>query len=748
MKKKIIALVLTVVFISVFFTGCSLFVKNDDRDYHQVVAGVSYKAQDGSTLTAEVYKGEVNTQVNAYAAYFMQNLSWSADDVVEYCFNSVTRQKLLLLYAQEYLYNNKLIPQDFAYESLGAWNDFKNKDTKNLLPAYRAFLSIDEFRHCIELVNKSMDEQWQTLIEENEDEASKNNGETSSGEDEDKVADSDLLTAREKKESANTEEEDEEYNLNESIQTEEDVVKYFADLYDLVMDASKVENAYFENYVNTIIRNESDEDAKKIKRTALKTLNDRMKDQFVNYEYFLVQQIQNYIVEKYTDSIGETEKVIKDVEKDFDARYKRMVDSSVESYKDSSAYNTAVGNKTFAYAAPSKDYLQVKSILLSFTDEQKNAITNLSNLASHNEDFAKQLREVFATGVVPSDFAYDEASLKVFAQLGIKVNVSNPDYDADEDELVNAYTDASIKDKENVYSNPSVDFMVVLASMANDMKSKVDRALAWANDNNMSDIEKYLIKQNASQEAFNDWINLVNDDGGMFTSDVYAVTPDGEETSYVEEYTVLARALADAGVGATAINGYDTTDSSTGSVAYAGTTEILKVGNGNYTLYKQQMNSSVGEDKDELEANVYTLVTESGAELSFIVNEFGIHIVLLASKPIDEELGGISERTEKVTDDGKEVDKTFYVKGIDYLSEYSVKVEYEKDADDKDIKSQIKSIVVEKKTIEESLKELLNEEISGDVTRLQQLNLFSDETQIQKKDKVFKQIVKELEDKL
>ena len=746
MKKKIVALALTVVLISMFFTGCSLFSTNEDRDYHQVVANVSYKTNDGSTLTAEVFKGEVNTQVNVYAAYFMQN-GWTADEIVEYCFNSVARQKLLLLYAQEYVYNNKLVPQDFAYDSLGAWNDFKNKDRNNMLAAYRAFVTIDELRHCIELVNKSLDEQWQSLIEENEKEADKNNGETSSGEeDEDKVDDKDLLAAREKKESANSEEEDDEYELNESIKTEENVVNYFADLYELNMDASSIENAYFTKYVNTIIRNESDDEAKKIKRTALKTLEDRMKDQFVDYEYFLVQQIQSYIVEKYTDHIGETEKIIQEVNDDFDARYKRLVDSAIESYKDSSAYNTAVGNKTFAYAAPSKDYLQVKSLLLSFSDAQKSAITNLANLNSHSEDFIKVLREIFATGVVPAE--YEDMQFEVFARLGIEVNVSNPDYDADEDELKDAYTDASIKDKENVYANPSVNYMTVLAAMANDIKAKTDRALNWANDNNMSDIEKYLIKQNAAQEAFNDWLNLSNDDSGTFKNDVYAVTPEGEETSYVEEYTVLARALATAGVGATAIKDYSKDNAETGTVVYAGTTEILKAGNGAYTIYKQNMKSSVGKGKDELEANVFTLVTESGAELSFIVNEFGIHVVMVASKPVDETLGSISEQVEKVTEDNKEVDKTFYIKGTDYISEYSVKFEYEKDEDDNDIKTQIKNIVVEKSTIEEALKKLLNEELSSDVTRLQQLNLFGDETQITKVDKVYKQVVSELKDRL
>lgn len=747
MKKKIVALILMVALISTFFVGCSLFETDANRDYHQIVANVSYNTQNSGTLTAVVYKGEVKTQVNMYGSYFIQSYGWSADDVVEYCYNNVARQKLLLLYAQEYLYLNKLIPDGFGFDSLGAWNDFKNKDVKNHVEAYAKFLTVDELRHCIEQVNKQFDESWQDLIEEREKELAKNDGsdgETSSGEEEEEVKDSDLLTAREQKSQADDEEEEDEYELNEAIKTEKDIVKYFADKYEVAIDDSSLSNAYFFNYVNSLIRKENNDKAK-IMRTALSELRKNIENQYMDYEYFLVQQMQNQINTKYTDHVGTLDKVIDEVNKDFDARYNSLVSDALNTYndKDNSAYNTAVGNQTFVYAAPSKDYLQVKSILLSFTDAQKNAITKLAELNSSNEDITKILRDAYATGVVPTE--YEDLALEVFADLGIKVNVSNPDYDSENDKLVDAYTDASIEDKENVYANPSVDYLTVLSAMANDIKAKVDRALDWAGANNMSEIEKYLVKQNASKEAFNDWINLVNDDSGMVSSDVYSVTPDGESTSYVEEYTVLARALSNAGIGAMAIKDYDTSNSSTGNIEYAGTTEILKGGNGAYTLYKQNMTSSVGEFKDELSADVYTLVTASGAEISFIVNEFGIHIVMLAGLPVDENLGDFSEQVRPDTADETK-DKTFFVKNINYLYEYTVKVEYAKDEEDNDIKTQIEKITVESKTIEEYLKDTLNDELSSNITRLQQLKLFGDDTHISKVDKVYKQIVDELKD--
>lgn len=754
MKKKIVALILMLALVSTFFVGCSLFEKDANRDYHQVVANVSYTTADGSTLTAVVYKGEVKAEINYYGAYYLQY--WTADQLVEYCFNSVARKKLLLLYAQEYLYNNKLIPDGFGYNNLGEWNAFKNKDVKNYVEAYSKFLTVDELRYCIEKVNEQLDESWKDLIEEREDESAKNedsSNDDTQDKDEDEVKDSDLLEARGQKDRTGDDDND-EYVLNETIKERKDVVKYFADKYELTLDDGDVANAYFFNYVNALIRNEADNSKAKIMKSAFNELKKNLENQYMDYEYFLVQQMQNQIIAKYTDSVGTLDAVIKQVEKDYASRYKSLVAGAVASYndKDNSAYNTAVGEKTFAYATPSKDYLQVKSILLSFSEKQKSAITYISDILNSNEDIAKIARNAYATGVVPDKYKDQLSFVDALPELGIKVNVSNPDYDADEDELKNAYTDASIEDKKDVYANPSVDYLTVLVAMAIDIQAKVDKASKWASDNNMSDTEQYLVKQYASQEAFNDWINLVNDDPGMVSSDVYAVTPDGKSTTYVEEYTVLARALTDAGVGAMTIKNYKTDKTlKSGTASYEGTTEILKKANEiGYTIYKEEMISSVGEFEDDFSADVYTLVTSDGAEISFIVNEFGIHIVMVVSLPADEELGTISEQTAKDPED-KEKDKTFYVKNDDYLYEYSVKIEYKKDKDEEGnetVTEEIEKITVEKKTIKEYLEKTLKDELSSNVTRLQQLNLFSDDTYISKVDKVYKQIVKELEESI
>ncbi|MDE5616923.1 MAG: hypothetical protein K2I78_03960, partial [Clostridia bacterium] len=388
-------------------------------------------------------------------------------------------------------------------------------------------------------------------------------------------------------------------------------------------------------------------------------------------------------------------------------------------------------------AGPSKENIQVKSILLSFTDSQKSAITNLTSLYPNNDELIKSFRAAIATGETENEA--DKEMLELYTKLGINVNVSNPDYDADEDELKDAYTDATIEDKEDAYANSAVSYLTVLYAMAEDIQAKVEEATKAAKDLSLRD--QYLVREYASQQAFNDWINLVNDDSGMFSNDFYGVTPDGEATSYVEEYTVLARELTSAGVGAMAVENYtEDRDPSNGSVAYDGSTEILKSANGDYTIYKTNATSSVGEDEDELTADIYTLVTASGAKVSFIINEFGIHIVMVSAIPMDDEKGTITEQVVPAEEDDEE-DTTMYIKGLDYVYSYTVEITYAKDEDGNEDKSKIESVEVEVKTIENYYQETIKDELSLDITSLRQSNLFADEDFAEKSEKVFKQIM-------
>ena len=745
MKKKIIALVLLVTLIAALLTGCSLFETDTNRDYHQVLATVSYDTGNG-VISNVVYKGEVVSYVNRYGATYMNQLGWSAEQIVEYFYNSLTRQKLMVLYAQDYLYKNKLVASDFdsKFATLDAWNSYKSE---NPIDAYRAFMSVDEFRYCIEQTNSQFDEAWQDYVDEEKKNNDKNSG-TSDDDKDDEEEDDDIeyLEARSQI-TASESDEDDEYVKQDGINTDADIVKYFADKYEIEIDSSDVANAYFFNYINTVIKKDiADKATYDAERTALKSVRDNSLGEILDYDYFLLQQMTSYIIDKYTDHVGTTV-ADKEINDNVTIRYNKQVELDLKSYFKSDDYSTAVGGGTFAYAGPNKDNIQVKSILLSFTDEQSDALTLLKTMYPDNDKLVEAYREAIATGVAGD--GVDKAMLELYTKLGINVNVSNPDYDADEDELKDAYTDATIEDKENAYAYSAVSYLTVLYAMAEDIQAKVNRATEAAKD--MSPRDQYLVKEYASKQAFNDWINLVNDDGGMFSNDFYGVTPEGQSTSYVAEYTVLARKLVDwvseeNRVGAMAIENYaENSESSTDNVAYDGNTAVLKAANGEFTLYKKHATSSVGEDEEELATDIYTMVTANDAEISFIINEFGIHIVMVTALPMDDNKGNITEQV--VTDedeDGEETEKTMYVKGLDYVYDYTVEIIYAKDEEGNEDKTKIESINVDVTTIEDNYKEAIKDELSLDVTSVRQSNLFANDDFAKKADKVFKQIMKNL----
>lgn len=739
MKKKVIVLLLILVMVSSIFVGCDLFTKDGNRDYHQVVATINYNTGDSGVISSVLYKGEVMTYVNAYAAAYINYMS--IEDMVDYFYDNLTKQKLVILYAQEYLYDTNALPSAFKTEfaSLGAWNDYKDKNGE--AAAYKKFLTLDEYRYCVEQANAQFEESWNDAISELEEENNKNEntGDEDTDDDTDTTDDEDLLDARQQK-TEESEEEDTEYKENADIDSEQAMLEYFENLYGVDL-GDNVNDAYFFNYVNELIKKEiNNKDKYDNMKAALKTLRESLEEQYADYDYFLVQQMQSFIVDKYQDQIGEELDSVK-VNENVTIRYDKQVATDIKAYVSNDDYKSALDNGTYTYAAPSKDYVQVKSILLSFSDKQLEAIEQIAKLYVQDENIAKAYRDAIATGFVGD---LNKEDIEVFAKLGIDVNVSNPDYDPDEDELKDAYTDASVEGKDNAYANPAVSYLTVLYAMAEDIQSKVDLAVKYAEDNNMSDLEKYLVKEYASKQAFNDWIYLVNDDSGMFSSDSYLVTPEGEATTYVEEYTVLARALTSAGVGAMAINDYSVdATSETGTANYAGTTEILKSANGAYTIYKKTMESSVGEGEDNISADVYTMVTANGAEISFIVNEYGIHIVMLTGKPVDENKGTITTQVEKNEDDE---DVTMYVKGDDYLYSYEVTIEYAKDEEGNEDRSKIEKITVETTSIKENNEKLVKEEMSSDVSTLQQLGLFSNDTYTTKNDKVYKQILEEAKD--
>lgn len=690
MKRKLLAIVIVVAVIASLTVGCSsgIFEIDGNRDYHQVVATVQY-----NQMSAPIYKGDVLVSYSQYAPIYMQYYGMSSEEVVEYLYQNLSRQKLVLLYAKDYLAKNDLgITDDAAIAKLS------NED----------FLTVDEIRYCIEKTNKTFEDSWQQLISDLEDEQEQNSGD-SDEEKEETEEDEDLLEARPGREE---EEESDEY-VDQGLTDKNELPEKFVD------------------YVNDKISSEEDEDAQKNMQSALNDLNKNLESSYKDYDYYLNSYYETRILEKYEEMLGESLPEITDDE--INTYYTKLKNTQISNYIDESAYSSALSSATNLIYHTTKGYSQVRSILLKFSEDQTAALENVQSLLEGNDTAIENYRALLALG---SDVVSSE-ELGIYENLtdnGIKVNVSNPDYNADEDELKDAYTDLG------------VDYRVILYAMANDIAEKADKLVEAAKAQGITDADQLeAVRNYALSEAVTDWLYLVNDDDGMFESDTYTVTPDGSSSTYVEEYTVLARKLAAQGAGSYYNESADNFEE---GVALSYTveegktpTELLEQANGKTYSISSEVMKSTDENDEELSTTVYTLKTEEGNEISFIVNDYGIHVVFVKSLFLDDSQ---SSAITEIKDEDGEVKG--YLVGPDYKHSTEVKVEYVKD-ENGDKTDEIKEITVEIKTVKEVLKESIKDGKISDNYNDEMNKFLQDyaEKCIEQNSKVYKKILKEVQ---
>ena len=658
MKKKLLAMILIVAVVATLLTGCTLFPVDEERDYHQVVATVDYK-----DMSKDVLKGDLLNYYVQYGGTYIYYYGWTEAETLEYLCTSLARQNLLLLYAKEYLATQA--DPDITDAEIAA---MKAED----------FLTVDERRYCIEQTNKSFEESWRSLITELEEEQAANEGTTDEEEPE---------------EGETTEEEELEAR---PVRPEEEESDEYVD--EGMTDAAQLPKGFMDT-VQSKIDAEADATARKNMSTALKELQDNLASGFRDYAYYLNSQYETRILDKYSEALGDALPEITDEE--LDARYNRLVSLDISKYTDEEAYASALESTSDIYYHTTQGYSQVRSILLKFTDEQTDALKTITNMVGDNEKAVEAYRAILAlgedvAGKMPAQFAS-------LADLGIKVNVSNPDYDEEEDELADAYTDKG------------VDYKVILYAMADDIAAKVAAAEKAATAAKISGSDLELVKQYAANEAITDWIYLVNDDTGMFDSESYVLSPSGSASSYVEEYTVLGRALADQGIGSYAIPA-DSFKEGAAALAYTAAegkepTAILNAVNGKTYEIASKAETSVDENSEELKTTVYTLRTEAGNKISFIVNDYGIHIVYVAGKFLDASKGDWSEYKE-----GYKLD-------IDYLHSYKVEFEYAED-EEGNATDTIIGVTLTKTTIGEYIKETIKDERSSAAFSDKQTEIF------------------------
>lgn len=696
MKKKFIALAMVVIMVlgtvAGTLIGCDIITTNAEKDYKQVVATVQYGG-----LSDVVLKGELRTIYNSYGPMYVQYYGMTEEEALEYLFDSLARQSLLLLKAKAEL--AKEMGVTFGNDS----------DITDLL-------TDDEIRYCIQRANAEFKSQWEANIEERENEqaANDNADEETPSEEEETDEELEARPVREEQEPS-TDYVDQGFVADE----EHAFPAVFSEWYN--EQIAQVQKEIDE--LNEQIANAGDADTSELEakldeartkrsnmRSAYTDLLNSLTDNYTDYDYFLNAQYESRIAEKYEELLG------KELTVSYEevAEYIKVIGkTNVDELLDEDAYASAVEGGTIVKHYE-KGYFNVRSILLGFTEEQKTYLTSLTDRLG--EDNVDVFRAVVALGTAGINAGYtgiDTSSSVVedivarWGDKGIGINISNTEYDASTDALKDAYTARN------------VNYADVLAAMVKYISASTSEFLATAQSVMGEEYaaNESVLKQYAIGEAFTDLMYLVNDDDGMFESESYQVTPDGTATSYVEEYAVLARRLykesesdTRAEIGKMAVS-----ESNRGDLMISGTTSDALFNNDafpeaagvQYSIYVSEMTSTIADGK-KIDAPVYTFVTEEGS-ISFIINTYGIQIVMINGYAFDETQIGST-----VSSEVDEAGHTWYVLGDDYEYQTVVTVNYKVDDDfsyalDENDEKIIESITVERKTLKESFRESMLE---------------------------------------
>lgn len=574
MRKKLVALVTVVLILSVALTGCGMFTVNAERDYKQVLVTVDYDGMHGT-----VTKGE-------FLEYYAQNYQyyaqyWEPKKIVDEFLVSLAKREILVLEARKYFAEQKGID--------------KNSD---LL----AFLNPDELKWVNEQTNKMFDENWDTIVKDLIKDEQANKGEEDNNDDEDENKSN--LAPRPTYEE---EEESSEFVADPSV-TAHEIVDFF--------------------------KTKENENLSKLEKKGLEKIKKNLIDQFKDYDYFLYNQAESRLLQKFQ----EANQTVNITEEDLIKKYSVIYDKNTQEYKNSSSYKSALesGNSTIIYH--NGQYVKVKSIMLKFSDAQTSMLNSLKALYPDDEQksILNEYRKVLVTGDGDLPFLNDSKN------LGLLVNISNLDYDPDAECKDENCTCPSFKDGKhvenghiidrdpsnlnidgctcvecahNAYEKYNVPYLDIIDMIGEEVEAAAQTAESeYASkypDEDELGKQMYIVQEKI--KAFEKLIYKVNDDEGMFGGKEYLETPSGNTSSYVTEYTALVRAL----------------------LRDNGTSGVMKVNNDTTTYM-------VNDEEVEIYTNDNTV--------SYIINDYGVHIVMLTTVPVDKVLNDgkytVEENTE------------------------------------------------------------------------------------------------------
>ena len=648
MKKRLIALVIIVVMLAAFVFTCvscstGIFSVDEERDYYEVIATVKY-----GDLSKDIYKGQLKAYINSYGATYQQNYNMTIDEIAEYFYNTLTRSAMITLYAKYYIYEQaKASVAEYSYVDTS--KDIDKLEAKD-------FITLKQLVYAIDQVNDEVLSSYDSLVANLE----------TNDEEEEEEEDEDALDPR----TVRTYDEESRSSYDKDLTCKSIAAVYGADYINLTYDeitsefiTGTLKVASVDEFIDSIdvfdvinakIKAETETSKKKNMKSALKTLKDNISKSYSEYNKFLEDKIEACILNVLKEGLEEAAKGQVTTDEAINAKYEKLIIDNL-SKLDADTYATSLSGSTFMPVNAAQDYSGVKSILLKFSDAQSNVLTLLKTQYKADSEYVNQLRDAMAIGsTFGTSLGGDALSgtiLKDYLDVeelnGIRVNISNAFYNADEDKKADAYTDKN------------VNYQVVLYNMANSIASISEEITTMytnsAEYNAIEDVNEKatrlaIVQYAAKVEAFTQWMYLVNDDSGMFSSESYAVTPDNKSTSYVAEYTVLARKLAAQDIGDYTSSTYTTgSDKALVVTSEEGISAQYKVDGKSATLYVENETSHT--DEEEIKARVYTLKTEEGNAISFIINDYGIHIVLVAEQYGKDTF--IADTTEALVDGDK-----------------------------------------------------------------------------------------------
>lgn len=494
--KKFLAVILVTIIAITVFAGCDVITKNEERDYNQALATVKYAG-----LTSTVTKGEFNESFNSLAYYYVYYYGYTVDEAADAILDSLAQRKLLILYVRDEIAKLNSKPNTVNVSEL---------------------LTEVEKNEAVKSANESMAKWYKQVFEELWKEANSTDDTTDDTKDDDKVDETDKIAARPTRPAEKEAEVD----------------------YTKPLDPAKAEIKFFEKpYKNLYTEKEWDELNKVEGKAdyipkALNELKKQLADNYKSYDYYLNSAYETQLIAKYKREL------VKDFNPDdtaIRAEYERYVSLNKEKFsiETEANYKSAISSSltnTVYHPTSEHGYGYVFNILFKFSDEQSTELKNFT-AGQPDEKLVKAFRDALAKG--------------------IKVRKSNLDYDPEavceeckkaqqDSKDPNKYCTKGTEEKCNarpyeVYEEghekageiKEFDVMDVI----NELTAKLDAESSFE----------------AKREIATQYVYMVNDDTGMYNTSSnnaitaggngYLITPKGKNSSFVEEFTTLGRAL-------------------------------------------------------------------------------------------------------------------------------------------------------------------------------------------------------------